>query len=62
MTPPGIEPATFRSVAQYLNHCATMVPKHYWTGGGGQFTWDHIVTTPKEDYMYCVGGHNKTDR
>jgi hypothetical protein len=23
MTPPGIEPATFRFVAQYLNHCAT---------------------------------------
>ena len=26
MTPPGIEPATFRFVAQHLNHCATMVP------------------------------------
>jgi hypothetical protein len=25
MTPPGIEPATFRFVAQYLNHCATGV-------------------------------------
>jgi hypothetical protein len=25
MTPPGIEPATFRFVAQYLNHCATAV-------------------------------------
>jgi hypothetical protein len=24
MTPSGIEPATFRSVAQYLNHCATI--------------------------------------
>ena len=23
MTPAGIEPATFRFVAQYLNHCAT---------------------------------------
>jgi hypothetical protein len=23
MTPSGIEPATFRFVAQYLNHCAT---------------------------------------
>jgi hypothetical protein len=28
MTPSGIEPATFRFVAQYLNHCATAVP-HY---------------------------------
>ena len=26
MTPVGIEPATFRSVAQHLNHCATAVP------------------------------------
>ena len=26
MTPAGIEPATFRFVAQYLNHCATAVP------------------------------------
>jgi hypothetical protein len=27
MTPSGIEPATFRFVAQYLNHCATGVPR-----------------------------------
>ena len=27
MTPSGIEPATFRFVAQHLNHCATAVPK-----------------------------------
>ena len=26
MTPSGIEPATFRFVAQHLNHCATAVP------------------------------------
>ena len=26
MTPFGIEPATFRFVAQHLNHCATAVP------------------------------------
>ena len=26
MTPSGIEPGTFRFVAQYLNHCATAVP------------------------------------
>jgi len=26
MTPSGIEPATFRFVAQHLKHCATVVP------------------------------------
>jgi len=26
LTPTGIEPATFRFVAQHLNHCATAVP------------------------------------
>ena len=26
MTPVGIEPATFRFVAQHLNHCPTVVP------------------------------------
>ena len=26
MTPPGIEPTTFRFVGQHLNHCATAVP------------------------------------
>ena len=29
MTPDGIEPATFRFVAQHLNHCATAVPLIY---------------------------------
>ena len=27
MTPAGIEPATFRFVAQHLDHCTTAVPK-----------------------------------
>ena len=26
LTPAGIEPTTFRFVAQHLNHCATAVP------------------------------------
>jgi len=26
LSPAGIEPATFRFVAQHLNHCATTVP------------------------------------
>jgi len=28
MTPSGIEPATFRFVAQHLKHCATAVPPY----------------------------------
>jgi len=31
VTPAGIEPATFRFVAQHLNHCAIAVPCPYWT-------------------------------
>jgi hypothetical protein len=30
MTPAGIESATFRFVAQHLNHCATAVPPETW--------------------------------
>jgi len=33
MTLSGIEPATFRFVAQHLNHCATAVPQE-WGGWG----------------------------
>jgi len=31
LTPAGIEPATFRFVAQHLNHCATEVPTNITT-------------------------------
>jgi hypothetical protein len=29
MAPSGIEPATYRFVAQYLNHCATISGPHF---------------------------------
>ena len=32
MTPAGIEPATFRFVAQHINQCATAVPRYFSTG------------------------------
>ena len=31
LTLAGIEPATFRFVAQHLNHCATAVPRLLWS-------------------------------
>ena len=40
MTPSGIEPATFRFVVQYLNHCDTAVPN------------THVLNTNQE--MYCL--------
>ena len=32
LTPARIEPATFRFVAQHLNHCATAVPSYQGLG------------------------------
>jgi len=45
MTPAGIEPATFRFVAQHLNHCVTGLPRYadvikY----KGKCTIRHVVT------------------
>jgi len=39
MTPSGIEPATFRFVAQHLIHCATAVPIYH---VGFKFKKHHI--------------------
>ena len=57
MTPSGIEPATFRFVAQYLNHCATAavpkgksVPLHAWSGpeGSRKLRFPDFMTTAQE--------------
>ena len=53
LTPPGIEPATFRFVAQHLNHCATAVP------GVGQYISEisllySIPTMPSNDEVKCI--------
>ena len=46
MTPSGIEPATFRFVAQHLNHCATAVPLH------------NIVTVKNIHLTFCAWKRN----
>jgi hypothetical protein len=49
MTPSGIEPVTFWFVAQYLNHCATMVPtKCHRTL---KFRRDNICQSEKKRYI-----------
>jgi len=48
MTPAGIEPGTFRFVAQHLNHCATAVPIRII--GTYQYTLRNI--TEEEDLIY----------
>ena len=40
VTPSGIEPATFRFVAQHLNHCATAVPSNGKVGLRPLAFWD----------------------
>ena len=57
MTPSGIEPATFRFVAQHLNHCATAVPgwkKLYNTFsfmGSGIYVWRRPIKRAGNSYL-----------
>jgi hypothetical protein len=44
MTPSGIEPATFRFVAQYVNHCATAVPIRHFKKSGKQSIFRLLCT------------------
>jgi len=47
LTPAGIEPATFRFIAQHLNHCATAVPIF-----GGGLTYLKDINAPAlHDYL-----------
>jgi len=53
LTPAGIEPATFRFVAQHLNHCATAVPTE---------TWYHTFFGPMPPHVLPPGhGRSVTD-
>ena len=42
MTPAGIEPGTFRFLAQQLNHCATAVPNRLLETGSNLMTFRAI--------------------
>jgi len=44
LTPAGIEPATFRFVAQHLNHCATAV-----------LELENICYVLTENILYLIG-------
>jgi hypothetical protein len=49
MAPSGIEPATFRFVAQYLNYCATAV-QIFWDN----LYWCNVKYVLHEDDAFCV--------
>jgi len=51
LTPAGIEPATFRFVAQHLNHCATAVP-----GGDEIFRPSRPALGPTQPPVHWVPG------
>jgi hypothetical protein len=55
MTPSGIEPTTFRIVAQYLKHCATI------SGPRSDCYWaEHFrKTLMSKAYLYITVTHNK---
>jgi len=53
LTSAGIEPATFRFVAQHLNHCATAVPR---TGRENQKI---IIKKQYEDKKIKMGSEGK---
>jgi len=46
LTPTWIEPATFRIVAQHLNHCATAVPADLkmWLQSNMEWIWSSALT------------------
>jgi len=51
LTPAGIEPATFRIVAQHLNHCATVIP----IGGRIILKWLVKVTVQLQAFVNLWG-------
>ena len=58
MTPSGIKPATFRFVAQHLNHCATAVP-HSPTVDL-HVRWNRVTADTRS--LYTNGFHQRVNR
>jgi len=54
LTPAGIEPATFRFVAQHLNHCATAVPSEYYVHASIQYLTVDILYKKKKMQLSTV--------
>jgi len=52
LTPDGVEPATFRFVAQHLNHCATAVPRLW--GNAEKFCTAGQVTDGNMAHEHCI--------
>jgi len=52
LTPAGIEPATYRFVAQHLNHCATAVPCNGTALHNVTRPFPLLLTTVVESTMY----------
>jgi len=57
LTPAGIKPATYRFVAQHLNHCATVVPPHN-DYPDCNFSWFYSV--PKGKYRVTTQNYHTT--
>jgi len=54
MTPAGIEPATFRFIAQHLNHCATAVPHTMSVSSYNEYWPEDGLVKPKHVAKHCV--------
>jgi hypothetical protein len=52
LTPAGIEPGTFRFVAQHLNHCATAVP--FRTSRSLNLQAELVIVKDKGKALRCI--------
>ena len=55
MTLSGIEPVTFRFVAQYLNHCATAVPLYLYGSELFCHSFNKIMAITNDGFLQRSG-------